>query len=376
MFLNYYFYWFPLLFILLAFAAIVEGRREVPGQGLLHYRTALFCFFSVGMILLSGFRPMDFGADDDTYYEAFIGSSDYIDLWSLKYEYEISYFNMEHGFVLYMYFLKLFGSDQIVLFLSTALITIAINAKLILKFSPYALFSLLIYFSGVYFQKDLNQIRFGLVSALAFLSAYLFLSRRNALGVMIYLLGVFIHIGSALSIVSLLFSRVKLKPRFSILLLLFSVFLSGKGLASYLINLVPKGTVLGEKLAFYLNSKEYSYQISLVDPVNMKNIFLVAFFSYFYKFYSARFNYFYFFYNLLVFYACFRIVFSDFAIVAARIAALFSFVDFILIPMMVIILKPRLLGKILLFTYCCLIFSFILKNPNWSDFSMEQLYGI
>ena len=273
MFLNYYFYWFPLLFILLAFAAIVEGRREVPGQGLLHYRTALFCFFSVGMILLSGFRPMDFGADDDTYYEAFIGSSDYIDLWSLKYEYEISYFNMEHGFVLYMYFLKLFGSDQIVLFLSTALITIAINAKLILKFSPYALFSLLIYFSGVYFQKDLNQIRFGLVSSLAFLTAYLFLNRKNTLGVIVYLFGVFIHIGSLVSIVSLILSRFKLKPRISIVLLVFSITISGRGLASYFINLIPKSTVLGEKIAYYINSKVYSYQISLFDPINMKNIF-------------------------------------------------------------------------------------------------------
>lgn len=376
--MDHYIYFFIYFYVVLFFVSFSDVGSFLGGAGVLKVSKIRFLFlivFSFLMILLAGFRPIDFGADDDTYYEAYLSASEYIDIYTLKYDYIVSYFNMEHGFVLYMYFLSLLDRSEFVLFFFTALISISINSFLIVRFSPFIFVSLLVYFSNVYFQKDLNQIRFGLASAIAFFTAYLFLVKKYSFGFILYFFGVLIHLGSAVSIISAIFSRVKLKPKLAIAVVFTCLFIGGNGWGMYFVSLIPSESFLGEKISYYIGSGAYHYQISFFDPVNLKNIFLVLFFSYFYRYFDGRFNFFYFFFNLLVFYSSFRFLFSDFAIVAARISALFSFVDFILVPMMMCVFRPAFIGWLIVVLYCSLFFLMTLINPKWSDLSFSQLFG-
>jgi hypothetical protein len=373
--IDHYIYYFILFYAVLLVFSFSDAAYRINIFSVGQVRILSFIALSFLMILLAGFRSIDFGADDDTYYDAYLNASEYIDIYTFKYDYIMSYLNMEHGFVLYMYFLSLLDRSEFVLFFFTALISISINSFLIVRFSPFIFVSLLVYFSNVYFQKDLNQIRFGLASAIAFFTAYLFMVRKYSFGFIFYFLGVLIHLGSAVSIISAIFSRVKLKPKLAIVILFVCLLVGGNGWGMYFVSLIPSESFLGEKISYYIGSGAYHYQISFFDPVNLKNIFLVLFFSYFYRYFDGRFNFFYFFFNLLIFYSSFRFLFSDFAIVAARISALFSFVDFILVPMMICVFRPAFIGWLIVVSYCSLFFYMTLINPKWSDLSFSQLFG-
>ena len=330
-------------------------------------RLYFFILSALMLILFAGLRQAGVGADDIGYINAFFDSDKYIDILNFEYSYEISNFNMEHGLVILMALVSVFTDDAVIFFLIVATISVGLNVYVITRFGSFVFLGILIYFTNMYFQKDLNQIRVGLASAVVFLSFFVLYKKRIIFHYSLLIIAILIHFSSLVAVSGYFLNKLRFNMNQSLLILVVSVFVSFFGLGMFLVSFLPQSGALYQKLSYYIEWSPFNYKIDLIDPVNLKNIFLVIFFIYFYKFFDLRFGWFNFMFNTLLFMTSLRLILSDFAILSARLSAVFSFVDFLLIPLMLLVVKQRIFGLVLVFIYILLVFYLTLSNPKWSS---------
>lgn len=329
-------------------------------------RLYFFILSALMLILFAGLRQAGVGADDMSYINAFLDSDKYIDILKLEYRYEISNFNMEHGLVILMALVSVFTDDAVIFFLIVAAISVGLNVYVISRFGSFVFLGILIYFTNMYFQKDLNQIRIGLASAVVFLSFFVLYKKKIIFHFSLLFIAILIHFSTLVAVSGYFMNKLRFNVYQSSLILVASVIISFFGLSMFLVSFLPQSGALYQKLSFYIEWSQHNYKIGLTDPVNLKNLLLVIFFIYFYKFFDLRFGWFNFMFNTLLFMTSLRLILSDFAILSARLSSVFSFVDFLLIPLMLLVVKQKMFGSMLIIVYVMMVFYLTLSNPKWS----------
>lgn len=319
------------------------------------------------LVALAGFRSIGTGSDDESYIEIFSRIPKIIECRDILCGYNYSELNIEFGFFSLISIFSLFGTNHFFLFSLVAFFAIYCNLQAMRFFSPYFGASVLIYFSHLFFAKELNAIRLGLATAVAFYAVTYLYKKIYVIFLVLMLFAVSIHISVILVFIPALLWLISPRRLYifygAICVILINLFYN---LAQVVTSFLNVG-FLAEKLQQYSNAAEYNYAISLFDAVNVRNILLVALFLLFWEKFCTlndklRFGFYFFFCATF-----FRILFGDFAIIAGRGYGAISMFEIILIPSVIILLAGQRLGYFLTFIYAVITLYLNLHvNTGWS----------
>ncbi|HDS1151430.1 TPA: EpsG family protein [Pluralibacter gergoviae] len=321
-------------FIIMLFVDLYSANKNTSGN---QYNKVIvsylfFCSCAV-LVIFGGIRINGTGVDDWMYRESFNEISN--KTITLSITSIIEQYKYEPVTTFFMDVVAQFTKNADIFMFVYLMISVSINSYAYKKYTPLILVSLAIYSSHLYLNKDLNQIRFGLSSAL-FVLSLCFYSESKYYKVVIFMVLACLTHQTALAGIIVLFLNPLLKWRFlPIILVLCSI---------------PLG-VIGGKVLFggffgYLPQVVSSYQgtdfdtdIPIFSIANFKNIIFIFIFCYYLsdeKYCSSgqaqKFSR-----LMIIIYAIgasVRIVFHDFSIIGGRVGNLFLHVEPLLISLL------------------------------------------
>ncbi|MBG2837008.1 MULTISPECIES: EpsG family protein [Proteus] len=234
---------------------------------------------------------------------------------------------------------EIFNSPTYVfLFFST--ISIFITFKIIFKDSRLAFFSVIIYLSHAFLNKEMIQIRAGIASAIVLFAISMQARGENKRALVLIIISSLFHTSALVALLPytlcLLFKNEK-HVRIAYILLSLSIIFYLLGGVELLISTLQSLGLLSEKVSTYLGWKEYNYDLGILNPNTIKQLLLLIISIYFFdksKFYTTYFCYFY-------SGICWLIGFSSIAIIAARVSSILSVSELILIPTILINTKKN-----------------------------------
>lgn len=356
---------YAIFYLVIAFIFVV-GCVESSSQPSIR-KSLYFWPILIVLVTLVAFRSAGVGSDDLAYIKIFSKVPSLLECEGVLCGYNYSKVNIEYGFYFLLSLIGMLGSDSIILFGITGLLSIYLNLKSIRYFSPYFSAGILIYFSHFFLAKELNAIRMGLATALVFYAATFFTRKMFVFFWLIMLFAVSIHVTSALALIPFLLYTIspgrQILAALSVILVAFSVVFD----LSQLIVLLKYFSFLEQKIELYLNSQVYNYSIPLLNVVNVRNLIIVLLCFLFWAPLCSANKYFkiafYFFFCATFF----RILFGDFAILAGRGYAAISMFEYVLIPMLAVYFVGRWPGYLIVFIYALLTLSLNLSiNTGWS----------
>lgn len=306
--------------------------------------TYVYFILVLFLIVLGGIRGPGTGIDDTQYLDFFQSFNKTVDVFGLFKA--MSLYRYEPVTYLIAIFSSFFSNSAFVFLLVYCACSVLCNTIIYKRYSPYPLVSLVVYFSHLYINKELNQIRFGLASAFFVMFVILYANRYLVYSMVFFTLSILTHYSAAagfLIIPALFLCRGK--RFFPLYILLLSVpigIIGGKSILTLLHLNLP---IISEKLSLYEGTKfDYSYGIFSLG--NLKNvIYCFVFCLYLLKDkinddkYALK-------YALVICYAIggsFRIAFSDFGDVGTRLGNLFLHVEPILIAFMFCSINKRVI---------------------------------
>jgi hypothetical protein len=272
----------------------------------------------------------------------------------------------EFGFLVLNYLIKTLGGNPKTLFAIVSIISISLSVVFYKKYTNFYLISLLVYFSHIFLLREMIQIRSGLAIAIC-MFAIPYVEKRRFL----YFL-FFVGLASSFHTICILFVLVYLvypylKDTKKLILFIFSGIILGLFLNLKYIEKIFLFTGAPSLVIGYLFDDNYNFTLGLLNPVLIKNLVVISILIYNKNFFISRIKYFE---VLLVCYAIsvfWLSCFNSFAIFSSRIATLFSNVEHVLIPSILLIEKYKLVVYIFIIIYCFL--SFLSKFSmiqNWS----------
>lgn len=315
-------------------------------------------FFSLAvvvLILFAGLREEGVGADDLSYINKFHEIPD-ISYWFFG-DYNYSFANawMEPAYIFLGACLKYFTTDYIYLFLLIATLSVGFASYNYYRYTHYVFFALLLFYVHTYLYRDLNQIRSAVAAALGLFLVFSLHHKQHLKSTLIIFFAAMFHMAALSYFVVFILSFFGISRKFMVLGVIFSVAVGAIGISYIILNALPGMGFVTEKLSDYADSG-YAESVKLFDITNIKNLFIFSLCIFFWKDLSRRAPYFQ---TLMLFYfvaVCWRILFNDFGIFAARISTFFAVVEVILIPAFLYIFRHKVLVGIVIILYASLIF--------------------
>lgn len=241
------------------------------------------------------------------------------------------------------------------MFLGSALLSIGIASLYYYKYSPYVFLTLLLFFVHTYFYRDFTQIRAAIAAAI---SLFLIVQLHNKLyikALFTILFASLFHLASLSLIIVYLLSFLELTRRKIIIGLLLAFILAKVGISKIFLMLSATiGGYISNTVNLYANSK-YAEEISLLDITNIKNLAIMFFILFFWKKLINRVPFFETMALFMFLSTFWRIAFSDFGIIAGRVATFFGIVEVILIPSFILIFKQKVLAAFFIICYALLV---------------------
>ena len=336
----------------------------------------------VALLLLSGFRYNEFG-DYCTYNFLWNDSPNLVEYFYLTREY---IFYTEKLFTFIIFASKLFLDQPIGMFVTIAFLSLSINFYALKKISPNVYLSLLIYFSHIFFYKEMAQIRFGLSSALVLLSFY-YLANTNTIRYFgVVLIAISIHITALPAVAVYIFSKFKFSRSHFIIFFIIAIFLGLISFGTIFLNFLESLDLLphryyvykyydpvmgswaaapndiagvfeeGSEIVVNVNNQDIGI---FSNPTTLKNIAITIFSIIFFKLLNNRHKYFYVSFCAYFLGTCWIIIFNDYAIIASRVASFLTVSELVLIPMFISVFANKKTVNLVV-----ILFPFLLLNYN------------
>lgn len=346
-----YFVIFGLLMVF-SLLDILDGGREL--------KMRVFFFFFCVLFLFAAFRCGD--QDYQNYVIAF-KEVVYVNVLDAEDMEGMGLYYMEPGFRILNKIISYFTSNPFWVIATAAFIALFLNFRCYLKYSPYILLTLLLYFCHTFLLREMIQIRSGIACAIC-LSTIPLIERKEwgAFMIAIALAGMFHTISWAFLIVYpfywLRLNRMTLTTLIGFCLVIAFVFPFGK-----LLSLLPS-IPLFEKIMIYINDTDHNQTVGVfTNPVVLKLLAVSGVGLFFYEELCAYSRHFRLLFNMLIIGTCWLLVFNDFSIVAARVATLFTVSEVIIIPMFLVILENNFFHKLVYWgVLCCYTFVTLFLN--------------
>lgn len=272
----------------------------------------------------------------------------------------------EIGFLFLNGIIKQLGGSVLVLFFVVAVLSVFLTIKFYKAYTRYYLLALLIYFSHVFLLREMIQIRSGLAIAIVMFSIQYIAERKLGKFLLIVLLASLFHTICLFFIIVYILYPYFFSTRSQITLLLLGL----------LLGIIFNITVIQKILVFfnvptivmdYLEDDKYNFSLGLLNPILFKQLLVLGILYYRREYFQKMLPYFdvlLFTYTIGTFWFA---TFNSFAILSARVSTMFSNVEHVLIPSLLLINKHKTIIYIGVLIYC--IFSFLSKKEMLSTWS-------
>ncbi|UIN01631.1 EpsG family protein [Yersinia ruckeri] len=279
--------------------------------------------YSIGYIC--GLRSEGVDRDYKGYVEIFNSIPNFTELFSS----DLSHIHGDPLFFIISSMIKSFNLDVYLLFVSFSLLSILIYSWCFSRFSVYPFLSLFIYYCHGFITKEMTQIRAGLASALILLALCILSKRKTVFGTLIITFSFLAHSSSLPAYLFIFYDKVmKDNKRILFIIILSLIFFY---LWMPLFSNLPSDFSITAQISNYMKINEFNYALTLYNPVFLRRVFYILILFYVRSKYEWKksLDVFLFSYLLSI---CWWLIFSDMAILAARISNALAVPELILIP--------------------------------------------
>lgn len=319
--------------------------------------TPLYLLFAILLWIASGLRYGD--NDYIAYVQAYKHGSDY----------------MELGYQAINRMSLWLGISPALFFLLFASVTVGTSAIFIFRFNPrYAITGLLIYFCHAFLLRDMMQIRAALAIAGCMLSIP-YIEKRDIwkTSVSVILMGSIHFVAWFWFLVYIAYPILKGRKRRILLVLLLSLLVGSTLNLAFFETLSQRLDI--RALNNYVIDTSNNYTLGLTNPVLLKHLVIIAILLLKYDFFKQNLKYFEVMLVAYVIAAVFLSAFNSFAILAGRVGTLFSNVEHILIPSLLLLPKRgKSLFWLAIAVYCVIVFYSKTEFLQGLDFVTEHPY--
>lgn len=311
----------------------------------------VFCYFV--LFLFAGLRHQSVGMDNMTYIEKFLDVPDLSYWLSGQFSYSFKSVFMEPGYVIYVAFIRMFTDDYLYLFGGVAFLSVSFSVHNYYRYSPYIFLTLLLFFVHTYLYRDLNQIRAAVACALGLYLIRTIGKKEYIKTLLVITVASLFHMGALAYIIVYVLSFFNITKK-KLLAMLSISFAGGViGVTSIMLAVMPNLGYVSMKVMNYSTS-QYAEPVGLFDLTNIKNLFISISLLFFWNRLHYKVKYFEIMMLFLISGTSWRILFSDFGILAARVATFFSIVEVVLVPVIILAFKQKLLPTIIVVFYAFL----------------------
>ena len=328
------------MYLLIYFVLVKFSFTEVAFK---KYRKVLCLFAGTLLFLFAALRGPDTGADYNNYSRLYYNFS------GMSFEEKINLLfslttggpgfakYLEPGYLIINYVGAFLKQDSLFLFIFFAFFAVLIKIKFIYRYSYLALLSILLYFVHLYLHTEMIQIRGGLASAILLYSISYIASREFFKFFLVVCLAATIHKFSMIVLpIYFLYSERFYKNHFyfyvAFIICFTSIFIN----PSKLLYIIFSGTF--PLFDIYYLWERYNFSLGYFNPMFIKQLVV---FCLLYRIRNLLFeNYGNFYKGALFFYfisTCWLFIFRDFATLGARGGSFFNFMDFIILPSIILI---------------------------------------
>lgn len=258
--------------------------------------------------------------------------------------------------------LGMISSSPLILFLTVAYISVTLNLNSFKKYTPFFFTAILCYYSHMYLNKEMIQIRVGLASGICIFSIRYLLQDKMKKYYLLLLLAFCIHLTTIVWVLLPILYQKNIQKTTLLAFVLFSLII---GIYYPLGNIVKVfGYALNARLDSYINygSEGYAASLGVFSNINIiKTLFLFLLFYIKYDLFKKIFP---FFYPMFISYSiglCWMLLFNDFSIIGARVSNVLLSVEPIMITYFYVIINRNVCW----FAFC--FFSFILMLQNFGE---------
>lgn len=328
-------YWYlSFFFIVMIFFDVYLRNDEVAhvkyNKQILLY---LYILSVIVLIFFGGIRGAGTGVDDSMYRITFSEIEQKSVMLSIGDI--INQYKYEPITTIVMMAVSIFTKNADIFIFAYLLISVFINSYTYKKYSPLFLISLAVYSSHLYLNKDLNQIRFGLSSALFVLSMCYLHENKYTKSIIFIVMAALSHQTALAGVVMYLvrpFVKWKYMPFLIVLICIPLGFLGGKNIFGWAFGYLPQ-------IVSNYQGTEFDTEIPLVSVANIKNVFFVFIFCFFLldkngKLSTEQIGLSYILILVYAIGAGVRMVFHDFSIIGGRVGNLFLHVEPLLISLL------------------------------------------
>jgi len=346
--LIYYLVWFLVTILLFFEICIYRKKSSSPLKG-----GIIFLIWGV-FVFLTGFKGnvgTDYLGYQRLYYESF------------DQEYIFSVGAIEPLYWLWMKLSSSLALPFVIFWLITAIVNISLKFYVIRYFSPFFSASILIYFVGLFFERDFDGIRQGISISLCYLACIQYISKGKALlAIGIVLCAGLVHYSALLFLLIPLLSKIQIKDELIFIAIAIGIIgtLLQWNVFNIVFSVIGHNNILYDKIFSYTISEKYSESVGLSIGIIFRIIILTIFIRCKTFFHLDEKTY-----NLLkngfFLSVCFYLIFSNFDILSHRLAYGFREFQIFIIPFFILIAKD-LKNKLLIGSLISLYSLFLLER--------------
>lgn len=354
------YYCLLLLFYFLGILEIVICNKK--DISFLHHLALIFLIFFVGLKTAGGTDFLSYGNIFQNV--------------SRDVSFALSSGIIEPLFVLLIYTVYIIGGGFQLFYLIVATINLSIKVHIFDKLVPYLFPALLIYFVGLFFERDNDGIRQGFSIAFCYLSIIPLLADRRKQFLFLNLIACLIHYSSIVFLLSYVLNKIRISDFyvFLIVALAFVFPFLGLSLFDLLLGIVPIPAVT-IKLSQYADNSVYSANLGINIGLIFR-FFILCLFIYYHRSLKIAQNL----YNLLrngfAFAIVLSLLFSDFEIIAHRLPYAFREFQIMIVPFFLTIAKGKgnkIVLLTIIFVYSLLLLSRFLSGEASNAYLYDNL---
>lgn len=337
-----------LVFVMLAMFSLSPFIKETNRLKLPFF---IFCYLLI--FLFAGLRQNGVGADDVAYVRKFLEVPDLSYWLSGEFTYSFKSVFMEVGYASYAAFIRMFTNDYLYLFLGVAFLSVSIASHNYYRYSNYVFLTLLLFFVHTFLYRDMNQIRAAVTAALGLYLISTIDKKEHLKTVSIIGLASLFHMAALSYLIVYALSFFKVTRKKLTLMLMISLIGGIIGVTGLLLSVIPNMGYISSKVISYSTS-QYAEAVGLFDITNVKNLFFSISLLLLWNRIHYKVKHFEIMMLFLLSGTSWRILFSDFGILAARVATFYSIVEVILIPALILAFRQKVLPTIVVICYAFL----------------------
>lgn len=295
------------------------------------------------MALFIGLRG-NAGADSPTYSQFFTEKTTSIWNWQ---ELEKGY--AEYGFYYLSVLIKSICNNVAFYFLSISLLTLAFLFSSINKFSIYPILGFCVYYARFLIFRDMNQIRASLAILIVIYALSFLVKQDRKKYICLVLCAATLHYSACIALCFVFLYNIKVSTFKVVMLLLISALIGVLGGALLKHVLISSGLTI---FLTYVNANN----LGIVNPVILFQSLFCILFVLFEKRLSDKMEGYFVLRNAYLFSTVILLLTSNLGEIGGRISTLFATCEIFIIPAIIYVIRPRIMGYILILGIISFIF--------------------